>query len=114
MLFGGRVAEELIIGDISSGAQNDIQQANIIAKEMVISFGMGKEYGLRSYIQGEIISNNTQKQIDDDINIIINDCYLKAKDILSKNSGLLNKIAHRLTECEIINSSDMDEILKNE
>lgn len=111
MMFGGRAAEEIIIGDISSGAQNDIQQANSMAKEMVISYGMGKSFGLRSWNVNEGISNESQKIIESDIKLIIDECYDKSKEIILNNKEKLDKIAQNLIEYEILDSEVVEKII---
>lgn len=113
-LMGGRVAEEVIFNEISSGASNDIQQATKIAKAMVRSLGMsslgpiqyddgsgnvflGRDYGSGSNYSGEIAY-----EIDKEIRKIINECHAHSKEIIIENKALLELIAETLIEEETI------------
>lgn len=115
MMLGGRVAEELVIGDISSGAQNDIQRANQIATEMVRHMGMGEKYGLR-YLGQQVnpmfggngdISTEALNTIEGDVSNILNECYGVAKGLIGGKKNILDKLADRLIEVETL---DVDEI----
>src|SRR3990172_7424198 len=86
MMFGGRVAEELVIGDISSSAQDDIKRANLLATEMVEHYGMGDNFKLRYCDKNDMgiksVSSDSQKTIDSDINSILDKCYTQAKKVV--------------------------------
>ncbi|MEG0735693.1 ATP-dependent zinc metalloprotease FtsH [Amedibacillus sp. YH-ame10] len=118
-LMGGRVAEEVVFNEISSGASNDIQQATKIAKAMVRSLGMsslgpiqyddgsgnvflGRDYGSGSNYSGEIAY-----EIDKEIRKIINECYDHAKEIITAHKDLLTLIAETLIEEETITSEQI-------
>ena len=115
MLLGGRAAEELIFGDVSGGASNDIQRATDIAKNMVTRLGMSEELGLRAFgvEQGEVFlgrdfshtqdySDETASKIDLEIHAIISEAYENAKRILNENMDKLHFIAEFLVKNEIM------------
>ena len=115
MLLGGRAAEEIIFGDVSGGASNDIQRATEIAKKMVTQLGMSSVLGLRVFGegQGEVFlgrsfsstqdySDETASKIDAEIHAIITDAYNRAKQILTDNIDKLHFIAEFLLKNEIM------------
>ena len=115
MLLGGRAAEEIIFGDISGGASNDIQRATDIAKRMVTQLGMSDVIGLRSFSSGhgevflgrdftssQDYSDETASKIDSEIHDIISEAYGTAKRILTENMDKLHFIAEFLLKNEIM------------
>lgn len=117
MLLGGRAAEEIVFGDISGGASNDIQRATQIARKMVTVYGMSDAVGTihlgsehsddevflgRDFNSTKDYSEQTAAVIDEEIKKIIDEAYTKAKDILSENRGKLDFIAQFLVENEIM------------
>ena len=115
MLLGGRAAEELIFGDVSGGASNDIQRATDIAKKMVTQLGMSDVLGLRAFGSGhgevflgrdfsssQDYSDETAAKIDTEIHDIITEAYNKAKQILTDNMQKLHFIAEFLMKNEIM------------
>ncbi len=113
--LGGRVAEEIVLDDISTGASNDIQQATSIARNMVTRFGMSKKLGTvlygsehssdevflgRDFSSGKNYSEKTAAEIDDEIRNIINDAYDTCKGILTKNLNKLHFVAEFLLKNE--------------
>ena len=115
MLLGGRAAEELIFGDISGGASNDIQRATDIAKKMVTQLGMSTVLGPRAFGSGhgevflgkdfsssQDYSDETAAKIDAEIHAIISEGYSRAKQILTDNMDKLNFIAEFLLKNEIM------------
>ncbi len=115
MLLGGRAAEEIIFGDVSGGASNDIQRATDIAKKMVTQLGMSSVLGLRVFGegQGEVFlgrsfsstqdySDETAAKIDAEIHAIITEAYGRAKQILTDNIDKLHFIAEFLLKNEIM------------
>ena len=123
-LMGGRVAEEIMLNEISAGASNDIQKATKIAKAMVRSWGMsslgpiqyddgtgnvflGRDYGSGSNYSGEIAY-----EIDKEIRKIINECYEHAKQIITENRALLTLIADTLIEEETITSEQINNLVE--
>ncbi len=115
MLLGGRAAEELIFGDISGGASNDIQRATELAKKMVTQLGMSKVLGPRCFGTGQSevflgrdfsssqdYSDETAAKIDAEIHAIIGDAYDRAKSILTEKMDKLHFIAEFLLKNEIM------------
>ncbi len=113
--LGGRVAEEIVLDDISTGASGDIQQATGIARNMVTRYGMSDKLGTvlygsehssdevflgRDFSSGKTYSEKTASEIDDEIRSIINGCYARCKDILLSNIQKLHFIAEFLLKNE--------------
>lgn len=109
ILFAGRVAEEAVTGDLSSGAQNDIMKANQIATEMVAHYGMGAKFGLRYY---DTSSKEANPIINEDIKSILDDCYATAKQVIEGNRDKLNRLASKLIEVEALNADEVEDLLK--
>ncbi len=122
--FGGRVAEELVFGRISTGASNDIKQATGLAQKMVRAWGMSADLGPLSYDQGEEqiflgreisqhrdYSEETARKIDQEITRIIKDSYTRAKGVLEKNIDVLHKLAELLLEKETVLGRELDELI---
>ena len=114
VLLGGRVAEEIVIGDISSGASDDIKKANELAREMVEHYGMSEHFGLRYCTQNAIglseVGSDTRKIIDADINDILNTSYIVAKEIITEHDEALERIATKLLEVETLDGVDISKI----
>ncbi|MCI8654705.1 MAG: ATP-dependent zinc metalloprotease FtsH, partial [Clostridia bacterium] len=122
-LLGGRVAEALILNDISTGASNDIERASKIAREMVTKYGMSDRIGSimfgsgqeevflgRDFAQSRNYSEETAGVIDEEIKTIIDKAYAKAKQILSDNVEKLHIVAQILLEKEKIDGEEFDQI----
>jgi cell division protease FtsH len=122
--FGGRIAEELCCGDISSGAQADIEQATRIAKQMILTWGMSEKLGPISYdhdLDGKDLiyglpmekeySEKTAEVIDAEIKTLTNDAYQKAKALIEANRENLNRIANALLKYETLDAEDVKLIL---
>jgi cell division protease FtsH len=107
ILFAGRVAEELVTGDLSSGAQNDIMKANQIATEMVAHYGMGATFGLRYY---DTSSKEANSVINEDIKGILDECYATAKQMIVCNRIKLDRLASKLIEVEALNADEVESI----
>ena len=116
-LVGGRVAESLVMGDISTGASNDIQRATDMARAMVTRYGMSDRLGPivygtghgsdevflgRDFSSGKDYSDATAKIIDDEIKRVVEDAYAKAEEILKQNIDKLNRIAEFLIKHEVM------------
>ncbi len=121
VLLGGRVAEQLTLGDISTGAANDIERATAIAKAMVTRYGMSEKLGARTFGDqnhevfigldyGHTIdySQDTAATIDEEIKRIIDQCYQQCTDILTEKMEYLNKVAELLLEKEKIEGDEFD------
>jgi cell division protease FtsH len=124
--FGGRVAEELVFGRISTGASNDIKQATGLAQKMVRAWGMSVDLGPLSYDQGEEqiflgreisqhrdYSEETARKIDQEITRIIKDSYNRAKGVLEENIDVLHKLAALLLEKETVLGRELDELIRS-
>ncbi len=117
--LGGRAAEELIFGKISTGALNDLERVTKSAYAMISYFGMSKKIGNRSYFdssgQNEYsfnkpYSEKTAELIDEEVKALVDEQYARAISILKKNKEKLSKLAERLLESEVIFSDDLEEI----
>ena len=119
--LGGRVAEELIFDDITTGASQDIKQATAIAKAMVTKYGMSSRIGMVAYgdDQNEVFigrdlahargySEQVAATIDDEVHRIIEDCYTKAKQIISEHLDVLHKSSQLLLEREKIGREEFE------
>jgi len=116
--LGGRAAEEVVLGKISTGALSDLEKVTKQAYAMVTVYGLNKKIGNRSYYdsQGENsfvkpYSEDTAKVIDEEVSKIIEKAYDKAKDILTQNRTKLDALAKKLLEKEVIFKDDLEEIL---
>ena len=125
MCLGGRVAEELVIKDISSGAAGDIKQATKFARAMVAELGMSEKLGLISYsddsqpvfIGRDMATHNTYseetaKMIDDEVRSIVSTQYTRAKKLLSENRSILDNMARVLIERETIYTEEVDLLME--
>ncbi|WP_250279027.1 ATP-dependent zinc metalloprotease FtsH [[Clostridium] colinum] len=104
VLFGGRIAEEIIFNDITTGASNDIERASKIARGMVVKYGMSS-LGPIEFIEKEI-SPNLAYSIDEEIKTLISSCYDEAKKILLDNLDYLHSTANLLLEKEKITGDE--------
>ena len=122
-LLGGRVAEKLILNDISTGASNDIERASKIARDMVTKYGMSEKIGSimfgsgqeevflgRDFTQSKNYSEETASIIDEETKNIIDNAYNRALNILSEHSDKLHKVAEVLLEKEKIDGEEFDSI----
>lgn len=121
-LMGGRVAEEIIIGEITTGASNDIERATSLARKMICEWGLSKAMGPINYSSERFgflglpqneLSDETKKAIEKEIKDIIDCNYQRAKEILTKNINSLHAIALALFEKETISGEEIDEIIKS-
>lgn len=119
---GGRVAEELIFGSVTSGASNDIEQATKLARAMITRLGMSDNFGMMAletvgnqYLGGDAslaCSEQTAAKIDEEVRQVIAQCYDKAKQILSENMPKLHELAEYLLERETITGEEFMNILQ--
>jgi cell division protease FtsH len=125
ILFGGRVAEELVLNHMTTGAGNDIEKATDLARRMVCEWGMSEKLGPmtfgkkeeeiflgRDFTQKVDYSESTAIEIDAEVRRIIQDSYYKAKDLLKTNLRLLHKVAESLLEKEVLDGSEIDAIVR--
>ena len=124
IFFGGRAAEEIIFGkdNITSGASNDIKVATSYAQQMVTKLGMSEKFGPilldgtreGDMFQSKYYSEQTGKEIDDEIRSIINERYQKALSILNENRNKLEEVTRILLEKETIMGPEFEAIMRNE
>ncbi len=123
--LGGRVSEELFCGEISTGASDDFKRATQIARSMVTEYGMsdlgpvqfehksGEVFLGRDYTNSsKNYSDTVALEIDKEVRKIIDECYKNAKDILTKNEGLVHALAKTLYEKETITKEEIEEVVK--
>ncbi|MEZ8105008.1 MULTISPECIES: ATP-dependent zinc metalloprotease FtsH [Vibrio] len=126
-LYGGRLAEELIYGKdkVSTGASNDIERATDIARKMVTQWGFSEKLGPllyaedegevflgRSVTQTKHVSNDTAKLIDDEVRIIIDRNYDRARKILEKNMDIMHSMKDALVKYETIDAGQIDDLME--
>ena len=121
--LGGRVAEELVLNEISTGASQDIEQATKIAKDMVMVYGMsslgpiqykqsgGSVFLGRDYASNRDYSGQVAFEIDSEVRTIVDKCYKKAKETISEHRDVLDNIVHELMEYETLTKEDLEYIL---
>ena len=124
-LLGGRTAEEITFGEITTGAHNDFEKATKIARAMVTEYGMsdlgplqfeqqeGSVFLGRDYNKTQHFSNEVANEIDMEMRKIINNCHRKAKDIISNNQDLLKLIAEALLEYETLTKEQIDYLVEH-
>src|SRR5689334_20250575 len=126
ILFGGRVAEELVLNHMTTGAGNDIEKATDLARRMVCEWGMSEKLGPmtfgkkeeeiflgRDFTQKVDYSESTAIEIDSEVRRIIQDSYYRAKDLLKTNLRLLHRVAEQLLEKEVLDGSEIDAIVRD-
>ncbi|MCC0566172.1 ATP-dependent zinc metalloprotease FtsH [Brevibacillus borstelensis] len=124
-LLGGRVAEELVLGDISTGAHNDFQRATAIARSMITEYGMSRlgpmQFGRN---QGQVFlgrdighernySEQIAYEIDQEMQSIINECYDKCKELLTKHRDQLELVATTLLEVETLDADQIKQLIEH-
>ena len=124
-LLGGRSAEEITFGEITTGAHNDFEKATKIARAMVTEYGMsdlgplqfeqqsGSVFLGRDYNKPQHFSNEVANEIDMEMRKIIDDCHKQAKEIIKKNKSLLKLIAETLLEYETLTKEQIDYLVEN-
>ena len=123
--LGGRVAEEICLGEMSTGASNDIERATKIAREMVMSYGMSTlgpiqyEHGTgsvflgRDYSSSKNYSSQVAFEIDNEVRKIVDYCYNQAKETITEHREVLDNIVRELIEHETLTKEDLDYILEH-
>lgn len=120
--LGGRAAEELIFNTVTTGAENDIEKATAIARNMVTLYGMSKRFGLMQlesirnrYLDGVrdlTCSDETATGIDEEVRKILDECYAEAKEIISKHLDTMDRLAQYLIENETITGAEFMRIFR--
>lgn len=122
--FGGRIAEELVLGDVTTGASQDIRQATSVARAMVVKYGMSETVGAINYEENSeeevflgrdlgharTFSEDVAKEIDVEVKRIIDEAYKKATDILTAHMDVLHRCAAALIEREKLNSAEFEAV----
>ena len=124
MSLGGRVAEETIFGEITTGASNDLEQATDLARVMVTKYGMSEKLGLRTFGKREELvflgkeiseqrdySDKIAEEIDDEVQNLIKTAHNKAKKTIESNSGKLRAVAEYLIKNETINGHNFNQLI---
>jgi len=125
MALGGRVAEEVVLGDITTGAESDLQYATELARRMICEFGMSENLGPlslgrrhgpvflgRDLYEERNYSEEVAAQIDKEIRAIVEECYAKAKELIENNRDKLERIVVALLEKETIDGDELDALIK--
>jgi len=127
MNFGGRIAEELFLGDVSSGAAEDIRQATYLARRMVCDWGMSERLGPIRYAPpeeaapwgGEMMgpkehSDATAHDIDEEVQAIIQRCFAEAKALLEQNRNKIQALAEALLKREVLTADEVRQVMNGE
>jgi cell division protease FtsH len=123
--FGGRAAEELVLGHTTTGAGNDLERATDLARKMVCEWGMSDKLGPmtfgnkeeniflgRDFTTSQQFSERTAREIDEEVRGLIMRAYERAKSLLAGNIEALHRIAKALLDREVLDSAESDEILR--
>jgi len=126
-LLSGRAAEEIRFNDISTGASDDIEKASDLARRMVMKFGMSEKLGLVEYGKSDKLkylgyayqdsrdySEETAREIDQEVKKVIDSAYDEVRDILKKNKAKLDELAKLLIEKEVIESDEFEKLFPSE
>ena len=124
VLLGGRVAEELVFGEISTGAQNDLQRATDMARSMVTEYGMSDRLGLVTYERpqaarflpgtsppNKAYSEEKAAQIDEEISKVVEQTHQRVREILSSRRNTLDEVAHLLSRKEVVQGGELRELM---
>ncbi|MEY4884751.1 MAG: hypothetical protein RL151_60, partial [Bacteroidota bacterium] len=118
MTLGGRAAEEIFFGKISTGAQNDLQQITKISYAMVTVYGMNEKVGNLSFYDPQQestftkpYSDDTGKLIDDEVRILVESAYRRTKELLTDKKEQVDKLAKALLEREVLHQQDVEDLL---
>lgn len=113
---GGRIAEQIFTGDLSTGAAQDIAQATEIARNMVCRFGMGEKFGFQAFAEQSrwsaealppALSEQTCREIDAEVSRLVDNAYAKAEKLIKKNLDKLELIAKTLIEKETMDGAEV-------
>jgi len=123
-ILGGRAAEEIAFGEITTGAADDLKKATEIAKRMVVSYGMSERVGPINlgrdngnvFLGEDLILNREHSEkmsalVDEEVKNIVERCYERAKELLKQNQSALDRIAKELLRTEVLEGERLDEIL---
>jgi cell division protease FtsH len=126
-ILGGRVAEEIVFGEITTGAANDFEKATELARKMVTEFGMSDKLGPltlgtkhgpvflgRDLVESRNYSDEIAYEIDKEVRRIIDECYSRARQVLTDHQEVLDRIARALLERESLDSEELDTLIAGE
>jgi cell division protease FtsH len=126
ILFGGRAAEELVLGHTTTGAGNDLEKATELARRMICEWGMSERLGPmtlgkkeeqiflgRDFTQVQDYSERTAVEIDEEVRALVKETYERAKNLLADNLDLLHRVADLLLEREVLDGAEIDQILRS-
>jgi cell division protease FtsH len=125
VMLGGRAAEDVVFGDVSTGAQNDLERVAETARQMVCRFGMSAELGPLAYGRSQSLryldgmnfgeernfSEATAQAIDREVRSIVDAAYGRAKEVLQQKKQTLEAIAHRLLEIETLERTELESLV---
>ena len=127
VLMGGRIAEEVFMDQMTTGASNDFEQATSLAQNMVQRWGMSDSLGPRVFGDNESevflgrdmgtqrnISNSTAEQVDNEVSRIIGEQYTRARDIIESHRDVIEVMTHSLMDWETLESDQIDQIMRGE
>jgi cell division protease FtsH len=125
VLMGGRIAEQLFTGDLSTGARMDIKMASETARKMICAFGMSDVFGFQSFgdnqetlflgrevARSQAFSEDTAKKIDEEVKRLVSEAYARAEKMIAENREQLEKLVVHLIEAETMDGRDVEELLK--
>ncbi|MCS7234254.1 MAG: ATP-dependent zinc metalloprotease FtsH [Synergistetes bacterium] len=125
VLLGGRVAEKIVFGDVTTGAQNDLERATAIAREMICEYGMSERLGpltlgkkhRQVFLGKDIVEDRNYSEevayaIDQEIRQLIDKCYSMAEKVILENMDKLKRLAETLLDVEVLEGDDIDKILE--
>jgi cell division protease FtsH len=118
MTLGGRAAEDIFFGKISTGAQNDLQQVTKLSYAMVTVYGMNEKVGNLSFYDPQQestftkpYSDDTGKLIDDEVRTLVENAYKRTKELLTDKKEQVDKLAKALLEREVLHQQDVEDLL---
>lgn len=124
VLLGGRAAEEIVFGELTTGAHDDLSKATLFAQKMVTEFGMSEKLGPVSHKrdEGEVFlgrdivrrheySEQTARSIDEEVSALIRSCHARAKELLATHKDKLNALAGRLMEKEVLSADEIEAVV---
>ena len=123
VLCGGRIAEKMLTGELSTGAAQDIRQATEIARQMVCTYGMSEKFGFQAFCEPNsfaaselppAFSEETSRAIDAEVSALVAGAYAQAEQLLNDNKAKLETLAHALLEKETMDGKDVEELLKGQ
>ena len=122
--LGGRAAEEIIFGDVTTGASNDIERATSIARAMITQYGMSEKFGMiglesiqNRYLDGRTVMNcadQTESEVDQEVMALLKECYERAYKLIDEHQEVLHKLASYLVEKETITGKEFVKIFEEE